>query len=146
MAENLTAKLVWENGMRLKSTGGSGHSIYMDAAQSVGGEDSAGRPKEMVIHGLLGCTAIDVLSILKKMRLTPQTFTVDADVEQTEDHPRVFSKIRMRYEATGEIPEDKMLRAVKLSQEQYCGVSPMLKSTATFQTEIILNGKSILAE
>lgn len=143
---DLSAQLTWKGDMKLESKGGSGHSIEMDAADIVGGHNTAGRPKEMVVHGLIGCTAMDVLSILKKMRVEFDSFEMTADVSQTSEHPKVFSEIHLVYSFTGtDIPLEKVRKAVKLSQEQYCGVSAMLRTTANITSEIKLNEESFTA-
>lgn len=108
----------------------SGHPVEMDTVAAVGGEDKAARPKELVLHGLAGCTAMDVISILNKMQVPPESFRVEAHADLTEDHPKIFSKIHIRYYIKGSVPEDRLKRAIELSQDTYCGVSAMLRKNS----------------
>jgi putative redox protein len=127
----------WKGTMKFSGTSGSGHTLSMDAAPESGGENTGFRPKELVLTGLAGCTAMDVISILHKMRAEPESFRVEVEAEQTEEHPKVFTKIHLKYIVHGNVPEEKLKRAVELSQEQYCGVSAMLAKTAKITYEYI---------
>ena len=133
----MNASAIWTEKMKFKGTAGSGHNLAMDAAPEVGGEETGFRPKELVLQGLAGCTAMDVMSILRKMKLEPEAFRVEVEAEQTEDHPKVFKKLHLKYIVKGEIPEEKLKRAIDLSKDQYCGVSAMLAKTADITFEYI---------
>lgn len=116
-----------------------GFEIPLDAAEEVGGQGKGMRPKELSLTSLAGCTAMDVISILRKMKIEPETFSVDVESELTEEHPRVFAWIKLIYRLKGkEIPYAKVERAVKLSQERYCGVSAMLSKVTTIDWEILI--------
>lgn len=117
----------WNGKMNFSSTASSNHEIKMDALPEVGGEDKAIRPKELLLSGLAGCTGMDVISILKKMKIEPQEFRVDVKAELSEDHPKVFTKIHVHYYLKGDIASDKLERAIDLSQNKYCGVSAMYR-------------------
>lgn len=134
--ETLKAKLNWIQNMEMESEV-RGLKVVMDARPESGGENKGQAPKELVLSGLCGCTAMDVISILKKMRSLPESFSVEAEAEQTESHPKVFKRIHLKYIAKG-VDREKLEKAVKLSQEQYCGVSEMLKKTAEITYEIIV--------
>lgn len=121
----------WQEKRRFDGTNELGHHTAMDARTTAAGDASAPTPKELVLHGLAGCTAMDVISILEKMRVPPKTLRVEVTAEQTDSHPKVFHKIHVRYVVTGEVPKDKLERAIELSATQYCGVSAMLAKTAT---------------
>ena len=102
----------------------SGHKIIIDANEKAGGENMGPRPKPLMLAALGGCTAMDVVSILRKMRVNFETVNVKVDGELTEEHPKHFYKIHITYEFTGkEMPLNKLEKAVNLSQERYCGVS-----------------------
>ena len=133
----MNSKIEWNGMMKFKATSGSGHDVFMDTSDQNGGEDSAGRPKELLLHGLGGCTGMDVISILKKMRQEPNSFYMDIEADQTEEHPMVFNQIHITYHFSGDdLDEEKVRRAVELSQTKFCGVSEMLRKTAKITYEI----------
>ena len=102
----------------------NGHKIIIDAAEAVGGENRGPRPKPLMLVALAGCTGMDVVSILKKMRVEVETFNVVVEGDLTEEHPKQFSKMRIIYEFKGnDLPMDKLEKAINLSEERYCGVS-----------------------
>ncbi len=123
----------------------SGHKFFIDADSQFGGEDKGPRPKPLMLTALAGCTAMDVVAILKKMRVDEdiEDFTVHADGELTEEHPKHFTKIHLTYEFAAkdgkELPMDKLKKAVNLSQERYCGVSFSYKQVMELTHEIIVN-------
>lgn len=119
------------------------HTLAMDAKRLAGGDDAAPTPKELVLSGLLGCTAMDVVSLLRKSKSSLASFEVDADASQTEGEPAVFDAIKLIYKATGEVPAQILLDAVIASQTRYCGVSAMISKTAKIAYEVVLNGISI---
>ena len=100
------------------------HKIIIDADEKVGGENMGPRPKPLMLAALGGCTAMDVVSILRKMRVNFETVNVKVDGELTEEHPKHFYKIHITYEFTGrDLPLEKLKKAINLSQDRYCGVS-----------------------
>ncbi len=127
----MQVKLSWTGGMSFESRNDRGQAVKIDG-------DSAGaaqRPKELVLSGLAGCTAVDVLMILEKMRTPPKSLEVLVEAKQTEEHPRVFSEIHLTYLVSGDVPEKNVQRAIELSQQRYCGVSIMLGKTAKISYE-----------
>lgn len=115
----------------------NGHHIILDADDSVGGKDRGPRPKNLVLASLTGCTGMDVISILNKMRVKVDSFRVIADGEAATEHPKVFNKIHLIYEFKGkDLPMDKLKKAVELSQNRYCPVSAMLKNVLDLSYEI----------
>ncbi|NIX57911.1 MAG: OsmC family peroxiredoxin [candidate division Zixibacteria bacterium] len=128
---------VWQGKMKFQSTSPDGHTVEMDAGPAVGGEDSGQRPKEVVLSGLAGCTAMDVISLLHKMRVPPESFRVEVEAEQTEEHPKTFSKVHLKYYVKGDVPQDKLKKAIDLSQERYCGVSELFRKGAILTYEYI---------
>ena len=109
----------------------SNHWVIMDTTKKIGGEEASVRPMELILIGLGGCTGIDVISILNKMRVKLDKFEVNIEAEQAEDYPKVFRKIHIEYIFHGEdLKKENLERAIKLSQEKYCSVSAMLRNTA----------------
>ncbi len=117
----------------------NGHKIIIDADDRVGGEDRGPRPKPLMQLSLAGCTAMDVISILKKMRVELDDFKVHVDGELTEEHPKHYSSMHIVYEFTGKnLPLDKLEKAVNLSQDRYCGVSFLYKKVMRMTYEIVV--------
>lgn len=116
-----------------------GFDIPIDADEKVGGQNKGPKPKGLVLTALVGCTAMDVVSILRKMRIEPDTFSVEAETELTDEHPKVFKNIVITYRLKGDnLTEDKVEKAVQLSQDRYCGVSAMLKKAVPIEYKIII--------
>jgi putative redox protein len=117
-----------------------GFEIPIDAGADVGGQNRGPRPKGLLLTSLAGCTAMDVISILRKMKIEPESFSVEARAEVTDDHPKVFEKIRITYALKGKgIAREKVEKAVQLSQDKYCGVSAMLKKAAPIEYDIVID-------
>jgi putative redox protein len=115
----------------------NGHRLVMDAESSFGGKDRGPHPKMLLLSALGGCTGMDVISILKKMRVDPDRFRIIAEAEIAEEYPKVFTKIHLIYEFKGDgLPHEKLKKAVDLSQERYCSVSAMLKKACPLTYEI----------
>jgi putative redox protein len=113
------------------------HKIMLDAVPAVGGRNLGPRPKTLILVALGGCTAMDVISILKKMRISPDYFNVEVEGELTEEHPKYFHTITVNYIFRGkDLPLDKLEKAVELSQERYCGVSEMLRKSSKLTHKI----------
>ncbi|HOT01378.1 MAG TPA: OsmC family protein, partial [Acidobacteriota bacterium] len=97
------------------------------------------RPKGLLLTGLAGCTGMDVVSLLTKMRVSFTRFSVEVSGDLTTDHPKIFSRIHIRYILAGpNIARDKVEKAVNLSQEKYCGVAAMLQKACPITHEIII--------
>lgn len=127
----MKARVKWLEGMTLVGEAGSGHAVVMDAAPEVGGRDLSVRPMEMLLLGMGGCTAIDVLSILRKGRQAVTDCVVELEAERAETDPRVFTRIQVRYIVTGRnLNEAQVKRAITLSAEKYCSAAVMLGKTA----------------
>ncbi len=115
----------------------NGHKILMDADATVGGENKGPRPKPLMLLALAGCTGMDVVSILKKMRVEVEDFNVSVSADMTEEHPVVYSTIHIVYEFKGQgLDMDKLQKAIDLSQERYCGVSAMYRKFVNITHEI----------
>ncbi|WP_085992872.1 OsmC family protein [Oceanobacillus senegalensis] len=121
----------WNEKMAFSGMTPSGHELKMDAAEAIGGENSGARPTEFLLNAVAGCTGIDIISILKKMRLEPTAFQMDVKGERADDHPKRFTKIHIHYALDGDLPEDKVERAINLSKDKYCSVSHSLNAEIT---------------
>ena len=142
-----TARVKWVEGMQFLGHVPSGHTVVMDATAEVGGADSASRPKELLLAGLGGCTGMDVVSILRKMHVPFDSFEIEVHAEESTEHPKTWTRIELVYRIVGDVPEDKFLKAINLSQERYCAVSAMLGKAAeiTVRHEIVKARKEELA-
>ncbi len=126
----------WKGNMKFDALV-SGHHVIMDALPEVGGENSGPRPKELMLASLAGCTGMDVVSILKKMKVELESFKVEVEADLTEEHPKQYSKMHITYLFKGENLEiEKLKKAVDLSQEKYCGVSAMYRKAMELTYEI----------
>ncbi len=126
-------------GMTLVGETGSGHALVMDASPELGGRDLGPRPMEMMLLGLGGCTAIDVLHILQKSREDVADCEIEIDAERAESDPKVFTKITIRYVVTGRnLKQAKVERAVQLSADTYCSASAIMAKTAEISHEIVI--------
>lgn len=133
-----TINVNWSGGMSF-STEIDGHKIQADAKKEFGGEGKGPRPKPLMMFALAGCTGMDVVSILKKMRVEVEDFDIEIQSEMTEEHPKVYSKMHIIYKFKGkDLPQDKIEKAIRLSQDQYCGVSAMYKKAMEITHEIKL--------
>lgn len=119
--------LNWKGSMAFEGAADSGHIVRIDSDKSVGGEDSAARPMELLALGLAGCTAMDVISILSKKKMDVTDFQIKIHVERASEHPKVFTKAVIEYLVSGHhIDEASVLRAIALSAEKYCPAQAML--------------------
>jgi len=123
----MDASVTMDYGMRFVGSANSGHEVVMDSSPAVGGDNSGPRPMELILLGLCGCTAMDVISILRKKRQLVSDLQVKAHADQETDHPRVFSDIHLEYIVTGiNINPKAVERSIQLSFDQYCPVQAML--------------------
>ena len=134
-----TVKINWQQKMAFEVEV-AGHKIIIDANEKVGGENKGPQPKPFMMVALGGCTAMDVISILTKMRVKLDDFKVKVEGSLTEEHPKHYNKMKVIYEFTGkDLPKDKIQKAINLSEERYCGVSASYKQAMELSSEIILN-------
>jgi putative redox protein len=136
MAETEVVSTKWLENMSFESEI-NGHKIIIDAKEEVGGQDRGPRPKTFMLAALGGCTSMDVVSILKKMRIELKSLNVIVEGELSEEHPKRFLKMHVIYEVEGDnLPMDKIQKAVSLSEDQYCGVSAVYKQVMDITSEI----------
>lgn len=113
------------------------HTLVIDAGEAFGGEDKGPKPKPLVLNALTGCTGMDVVSLLNKMRVKYKDFEIKVDAEMTEEHPKYYNKIHLTYVIkANEADRAKVEKAVNYSQERYCGVSFMLAKSSELTYEI----------
>ena len=136
-----TVETAWKGNMQFDSEV-NGHHVMLDAMEESGGQNSGSRPKELLLASLAGCTGMDVISILRKMRHEPTSFNIRVDGQLTEEHPKHYTSMHITYEFKGEnLDMEKLKKAVELSQDRYCGVSHMFRQilTLTFDIRILEN-------
>jgi putative redox protein len=128
----MEARAIWSDKDRFVSEANSGHALVIDAGE----QKTASTPLELVLIGLCGCTASDVVGILRKKREPFIGLEVAAQAERADDHPKVFTQIKLVYRVRGKVSHKAVEDAVRLSKEKYCSVSAMLEKTAKIEFEI----------
>ncbi|MBX2934050.1 MAG: OsmC family protein [Ferruginibacter sp.] len=132
-----SVKTVFNENMAFTSTI-NGHDVRMDTTPDDGGNDSGPSPKRLMLASLAGCTGIDVVSILNKMKVKFSDFNINVDAALTDEHPKYYNKVKLTYSIKLDVADrSKMEKAVALSQDKYCGVAAMFKAFAKLETEII---------
>ena len=122
----------WVDGMLMVGKSHSGHSITMDGPPEIGGDNLGVRPMEMLLLGVAGCTMIDVVNTLKKMRQELKHCETKVNSERAADHPKVFTDIHIQFIVKGkDLDPKKVEKAITLSAEKYCSASIMLGKTAS---------------
>lgn len=128
--------VAWRDQASFVGTTESGHRVMMDGPPDAGGRELGPRPMEMVLLGLGGCSAFDVVHILQRGRHSVSACEVAVDAERADTDPKVFTKIHLKFSLRGEgLTETQVDRAVTLSAEKYCSVVRMLSATATITHE-----------
>jgi putative redox protein len=132
----MKARVKLVEGITFVAESGSGHAVVMDASPEVGGRDLGARPMEMVLMGAGGCSAIDVVHILRKARQDLVDCIVEVDAERAGEDPKVFTRIHMHYIVTGRgLSPAQVERAIRLSKEKYCSATIMLAKTAAVTSD-----------
>ena len=122
----------WVDGLLMVGKSDSGHTITMDGPPESGGENLGVRPMEMLLLGVAGCTMIDVVTTLKKMRQDLSHLETKINAERATDHPKVFTNIHIQFVVKGkDLDPKKVDKAITLSAEKYCSASIMLGETVT---------------
>ena len=138
MATN-TVTTIWKENMLFESDNPSGEILHMDSPDE-GIENKGLRPKAMMLSSLAGCSGLDVVSLLKKMRVEVDDFKMVTHGELTDEHPKYYHKVKVEYHFYGSnLKEDKIHKAVNLSIEKYCGVMEMFRRFADVTTEVYLH-------
>lgn len=135
---NTTVK--WIDGMMMVGESASGHAIVMDGPEDLGGKNLGIRPMEMLLLGMGGCTTIDVVSTLKKMREEVRDCRVEISAQRADEHPKVFTKIHLNFIINGSnLNEKKVEKAISLSADKYCSASIMLGKMADITHDFTIN-------
>lgn len=135
----MDAKVTWQKGLSFSATADSGFQLPLGGKKEVGGLEDGFLPMELFAIGLAGCTAMDVISILEKMRQNVTNFEVKVHADRVSQHPKIFSDMHIEYIVTGiniELPAVE--KAVKLSEERYCPGQAILSKTANLQHTITI--------
>jgi putative redox protein len=128
---SMKARVKWVEAATFVGESGSGHAVVMDGPPDSGGRDLGVRPMEMLLLGMGGCTAFDVMHILGKARQPVTDCVVELEAERAAAEPKVFTRIHVHFKVTGHnLPEKQVARAVELSAEKYCSASIMLGKSA----------------
>jgi putative redox protein len=135
MSTTHTATLTLLDGMAFQAASGSGHTLTLDANPAAGGQERGPRPMELLLLGLGGCTAMDVISILRKMRQEVTDYRVEVSGERAETHPQVYTRLTVEHVVTGRrLDEALVRRAIELSDTRYCSAAAMLRQAAPITT------------
>ncbi len=127
----------WKGQMLFESVAPEGN-VMIDAAPEVGGQGKGLRPKAMMLTALAGCSAMDIASLLKKMRAEVDDFKIEVEGNLTDEHPKIYDKVKVTFRFYGkDFKKDKIEKAVNLSEERYCGVMEMFRKFSEVTTEII---------
>ncbi len=137
-----------DDDFHFQAMGNSPVPVHIDAAEGIGGHNAGARPMELILMGLGGCTAIDVILILKKQRQIVEDFQVRISgtrekIEGTEKTP--FRTINIQFELKGEISGAKALKAIELSMEKYCSATAQLEPSSAITHSLLINGEKIVA-
>lgn len=127
----MATEVTWKGDMSFEAETESDHKVWMDMAEKSGGHDKGPRPGELVLVSLAGCTAVDVVIILKKLREQLDDLEVIVNSEKVDKHPRVYKKIEIEFRLKGKnLKEENVEKAIQLSLDKYCSVKTMLEKTA----------------
>ena len=139
-----TVNTTWKNKMAFDSQIDN-HTFRIDSGGELG-DDSGPSPKKLLLSSLAGCTGMDVVSLLKKMRVSISGFEMDIEADLTEEHPKVYAEIRLVYRFYGiNLKKEKIEKTVRLSQEKYCGVSAMLRKSSPINYRIEYVEEEVIA-
>ncbi|QRM88632.1 OsmC family peroxiredoxin [Lacinutrix sp. WUR7] len=140
MSDKITT--IWNGNMLFESDNPSGHTVLMDISKENGGNSSGLRPKAMMLSSLAGCSGLDVVSVLDKMKASVEGFYMTVEGELTDEHPKYYHTVTVEYHFTGkDLNESKIKKAVDLSVEKYCGVMEMFRQFADVKTSIHYHNK-----
>lgn len=136
MSDKHIIKTEWKGDMTFEADV-NGHKVTMDATVEGDGHDSGPSPKKLQLVALSGCTGMDVVSILKKMRVDIEKCSIEVQGDVADEHPKYYTKMHVIYEFTGkDLPLDKLEKAVKMSEETYCGVEALYRKAIEVTSEI----------
>jgi putative redox protein len=128
--------VTYTGGMRFVGRGASGHDVVMDASETNGGQDTAARPVEVLLASLGACTGMDIVAILRKSQHVPTAFRVELADERAADYPKVLKRIHLSYVVSGEVPRERLEKAIELSLAKYCPIANSLAGVAEITYEM----------
>jgi len=133
----MEAKVLWKGKVCFESNVGSGNQIIMDGAAEIGGENKGARPTELLLSGVGGCSGIDMVNILNKMRQEVTSLTIHVNGTRAEDYPKRFTNINIHFELEGPaLDPEKVKKAAQMTMEKYCSVSLSLNADITYTCEV----------
>ncbi len=138
----MKAALEWKEGMSFELDN-RGIKTFTDALPDAGGADKGPTPKELVMNAMMGCTAMDVVSILRKMRQNFTAFTMENEVAKTLEHPVHFKTALLTFRLVGDVVPDKLVKAVESSLGKYCGVNYMVSLSCDIRYRVLLNDREV---
>jgi len=134
-----TAKVTWKDRLSFDATASTGFSVPLGARREVGGDEDGFGPMEMLAVGLAGCTAMDVISILRKKRQKISDFEVEVIADRAEQHPKVFTEAGLKYLVSGHgVDESAVLRAIELSATRYCSALAMFQDIIPISLDYVI--------
>ncbi|MEX0997116.1 MAG: OsmC family protein [Flavobacteriaceae bacterium] len=134
---NHTVTTIWKQNLQFESDNPSGHKVLIDTSVENGGQNSGLAPKAMMLSSLAGCSGLDVVGVLEKMKVKVDDFKIITTGYLTEEHPKYYNKVTVVYQFFGtNLPQDKLKKAVDLSVEKYCGVMEMFRKFAEVTIKI----------
>ncbi|CAL2104014.1 OsmC/Ohr family protein [Tenacibaculum sp. 190130A14a] len=132
----------WKENMLFESDNPSGHKVLIDTSEENGGTNKGLGPKAMMLSSLAGCSGLDVVSLLNKMRVEIDDYKMEVEAELTEEHPKTYHTVTVDYHFYGtDLDEKKITKAVHLSKEKYCGVMEMFRQFSKVNTNIHFHNK-----
>jgi len=136
----MKAKLTWKDGMNFTGVGDSSNQpVELDSSELVGGKNLGARPMELVAIGVAGCTSMDVVSILRKMKVDFTAYEIEVDVTSSKEHPKIFTDMHFVYTVTGhDLDRESVEKAVKLSETKYCQGIAMMAKFAKITSEVVI--------
>lgn len=136
----MKVNVIWNDAMQFQTQTPSGHTFLLDASSEIGGKNEGPRPTEVLLSAVGSCSGIDVVEILKKMRLQMDSLEIEVNGVRAEEHPRRFIVVDLHYRFFGELPEEKVRRAIQLSLDKYCSVAQSLN--AEIRSTFSINGET----
>lgn len=135
-----TVTTTWKGKMKFESDNPSGHTLIIDAGEDTGGEGLGHRPKALMLSALAGCSGLDVISILNKMKVELEDYKMVIEGVLTDEHPKFYHEVNVEYHFYGRnLNENKIKKAVQLSDDKYCGVMEMFKRFAKININVIFH-------
>lgn len=136
MSDKHVIRTEWKGNMAFEADV-NGHKVMMDATTEGGGQNSGASPKKLQLVALSGCTGMDVVSILQKMRVNIEKVNIEVQGDVADEHPKRYTKMHVIYKFTGkDLPMDKLEKAVRMSEETYCGVEALYRKAIEVTSEI----------